>query len=73
MLHTVENNIYYVTLIDVKTAAVLQKLAVMDDFTDEDYTNITETDDFTCIRVSERRICVRFRSSSSVTPKGVTT
>ena len=58
VLHTVENNIYYVTLIDVKTAAVLQKLAVMDDFTDEDYTNITETDDFTCIRVSERRICV---------------
>ena len=58
VLHTVENNIYYVTLIDVKTAAVLQKLAVMDDFTDEDYTNITETADFTCIRVSERRICV---------------
>lgn len=57
-LHTVENNIYYVTLIDVKTAAVLQKLAVMDDYTDEDYTNITETDEFTCIRVSERRICV---------------
>ena len=26
--------------------------------TPDDYTNITETDDFTCIRVSERRICV---------------
>ena len=58
VLHTVEKNIYYVTLIDVRTAAVIQKLAVTDGITDEDYVNITETDAFTCICVSERRICV---------------
>ena len=57
-LHTVENNIYYVTLIDCKTGEVLQKLAVSDFEPEDDYVNITETEDFVCIQQTQGRICV---------------
>jgi len=46
LLHTVENNTYYVTLIDCKTGDTLQKLAVSDFEPEDDYVNITETADF---------------------------
>lgn len=58
LLHTVENNIYYVTLIDCKTGEVLQKLAVSDFGPEDDYVNITETKNFVCIQQSHGRICV---------------
>ena len=58
LLHTVENNIYYVTLIDCKTGTVLQKLSVSDFDPEEDYVNITETEDFVCIQQTQGRICV---------------
>ena len=58
LLHTVENNIYYVTLIDCKTGEVLQKLAVSDFEPEDDYVNITETEDFVCIQQTQGRICV---------------
>lgn len=50
LLHTVENNMYYVTLIDCKTGDTLQKLAVSDFEPEDDYVNITETADFVCIQ-----------------------
>lgn len=58
LLHTVENNIYYVTLIDCKTGAVLQKLEVSTFDPKENYVNITETADFVCIQQTQGRICV---------------
>ena len=58
LLHTVENNIYYVILIDCKTGTVLQKLSVSDFDPEEDYVNITETEDFVCIQQTQGRICV---------------
>ena len=58
VLHTVENNIYYVTLIDCKTGDTLQKLAVSDFEPEDDYVNITETADFVCIQQTQGRICV---------------
>ena len=58
LLHTVENNIYYVTLIDCKTGAVLQKLEVSTFDPKENYANITETADFVCIQQTQGRICV---------------
>ena len=58
LLHAVENNIYYVTLIDCKTGAVLQKLAVSDFEPEDNYVNITETEDFICIQQTQGRICV---------------
>ena len=58
LLHTVENNIYYVTLIDCETGKTLQKLAVSDFDPEENYVNITETADFVCIRQTQGRICV---------------
>ena len=58
LLHTVENNLYYVTLIDCKTGTVLQKLAVSDFDPEENYVNITETEDFICIQQTKGRICV---------------
>ena len=58
LLHTVENNIYYVTLIDCKTGTVLQKLAVSDFDPEDNYVNITETEDFICIQQRQGRICV---------------
>ena len=58
LLHTVENNMYYVTLIDCKTGAALQKLAVSDFEPEDDYVNITETEDFVCIQQTQGRICV---------------
>ena len=58
LLHTVENNIYYVTLIDCKTGDTLQKLAVSDFEPEDDYVNITETEDFVCIQQTQGRICV---------------
>ncbi len=58
LLHTVENNIYYVTLIDCETGKTLQKLAVSDFDPEENYVNITEAADFVCIRQTQGRICV---------------
>ena len=58
LLHTVENNIYYVTLIDCKTGEALQKLAVSDFDPEENYANITETADFVCIQQTQGRIIV---------------
>ena len=58
LLHTVENNMYYVTLIDCKTGAALQKLAISDFDPKENYVNITETADFVCIQQTQGRICV---------------
>ena len=58
LLHTVENNIYYVTLIDCKTGAVLQKLEVSTFDPKENYANVTETADFVCIQQTQGRICV---------------
>ena len=58
LLHTVENNIYYVTLIDCKTGSVLQKLAVSDFDPEDNYVNITETEDFICIRQTQGCVCV---------------
>lgn len=58
LLHTVENNIYYVTLIDCKTGAVLQKLEVSTFDPKDNYVNITETADFVCIQQTQGRICV---------------
>ncbi len=58
LLHTVENNMYYVTLIDCETGKILQKLAVSDFDPEENYVNITETADFVCIRQTQGRICV---------------
>ena len=58
VLHTVENNTYYVTLIDCKTGDTLQKLAVSDFEPEDDYVNITETEDFVCIQQTQGRICV---------------
>lgn len=58
LLHTVENNKYYVTLIDCKTGDTLQKLAVSDFEPEDDYVNITETEDFVCIQQTQGRICV---------------
>ena len=58
LLHTVENNTYYVTLIDCKTGDTLQKLAVSDFEPEDDYVNITETADFVCIQQTQGRICV---------------
>ena len=58
LIHAVENNIYYVTLIDCKTGAVLQKLAVSDFEPEDNYVNITETEDFICIQQTQGRICV---------------
>ena len=58
LLHTVENNMYYVTLIDCKTGDTLQKLAVSDFEPEDDYVNITETADFVCIQQTQGRICV---------------
>lgn len=58
LLHTVENNMYYVTLIDCKTGAVLQKLEVSTFDPKENYVNITETADFVCIQQTQGRICV---------------
>ena len=58
MLHTVENNTYYVTLIDCKTGDILQKLAVSDFEPEDNYVNITETEDFVCIQQTQGRICV---------------
>ena len=58
LLHTVENNLYYVTLIDCKTGAVLQKLAVSDFDPEENYVNITETAAFICIQQSQGRVIV---------------
>ena len=58
LLHTVENNTYYVTLIDCKTGDTLQKLAVSDFEPEDDYVNITETEEFVCIQQTHGRICV---------------
>ena len=58
LLHTVENNTYYVTLIDCKTGDTLQKLAVSDFEPEDDYVNITEMEDFVCIQQTQGRICV---------------
>ena len=58
LLHTVENNMYYVTLIDCKTGAALQKLAISDFDPKDNYVNITETADFVCIQQTQGRICV---------------
>ena len=58
LLHTVENNIYYVTLIDCKTGDTLQKLAISDFEPEDNYVNITETEDFVCIQQTQGRICV---------------
>ena len=58
LLHTVENNTYYVTLIDCKTGDTLQKLAVSDFELEDDYVNITETEEFVCIQQTQGRICV---------------
>lgn len=58
LLHTVENNMYYVTLIDCKTGAALQKLAISDFDPKDNYVNITETADFVCIQQTLGRICV---------------
>ena len=49
---------YYVTLIDCKTGAVLQKLEVSTFDPKENYVNITETADFVCIQQTQGRICV---------------
>ena len=49
---------YYVTLIDCKTGAVLQKLEVSTFDPKENYANITETADFVCIQQTQGRICV---------------
>ena len=58
LLHTVENNIYYVTLIDCKTGDTLQKLAISDFDPKDNYVNITETADFVCIQQTQGRTCV---------------
>ena len=58
LLHTVENNMYYVTLIDCKTGDTLQKLAISDFEPEDNYVNITETEDFVCIQQTQGRICV---------------
>ena len=58
LLHAVENNTYYVTLIDCKTGDTLQQLAVSDFEPEDDYVNITETEDFVCIQQTQGRICV---------------
>ena len=58
LLHTVENNMYYVTLIDCKTGAALQKLAISDFDPKDNYVNIAETADFICIQQSQGRVIV---------------
>lgn len=61
LLHTVEDGQYFITIIDAETGDTLQRLELGAFDVQEDWTAITDGDDFTCIRVSDKRLFVLHR------------
>ena len=66
LLHTVEDGQYFVTIIDAKTGDTRQRLSLGGFDAQEDWAAITDGDDFTCIRVSDKRLFVLHRNLDGV-------
>ena len=66
LLHTVEDGQYFVTVIDAGTGDTCQRLPLGGFDAQEDWATITDGDDFTCIRVSDKRLFVLHRQPDGV-------